>query len=90
MVIAFNTSVLDRFSGNVDDPKRVNLSYAKTLDHFLLDSMANAPTETLAFLLASNVSSRLFLVTCGRLNRLLRLYRLIRIFRDWEKDIRLK
>lgn len=90
MIIAFNTSVFDLFSGNIDDPKTVNLAYAKTLDCFLLDSVSNAPIEILAFLMTSSVTSRLFLFSCGRLNRLLRLYRLLRIFRDWEKDIRLK
>ena len=90
MIVSFNTSILDQFSANIDDPQKVNIAYAKTKDRFLLDALSNAPIEIISFVFASDIRNRLFLFACSRLNRLLRLYRLITIFRDWEKDIRKK
>ena len=90
MILSFNTSVLDQFSGNIDDPQKINLAYAKTLDRFLLDALSNAPLESMAFIFASDFRNRLFLFSLGRLNRLLRIYRLVTIFSDWQRDIRRK
>jgi len=91
MIVSFNTSVLDQFSANIDDPQKVNVAYAKTKDRFLLDALSNAPVEVISFVFASDIRNRfLFLFAFSRLNRLLRLYRVVTIFKDWERDIRYK
>ena len=90
MLVAFNTSILDQFSANIEDPQKVNIAYAKTKDRFLLDTLSNAPIEVISFVFASDIRNQLFLFACSRLNRLLRLYRVVTIIRDWERDIRSK